>query len=97
MTGDHAPIHVAQLGHDEPLFRALYDDENSLNRTTIELDNWKSSPERWDKRFNNEALIQGIHDAQKLQWQEIGSLRSDRLLGTTAPEGYEINWVYDEE
>ena len=90
LTGDHAPIHVAQLGHDEPLFRALYDDERSLDRTTIRLDNWKSSPERWEKRFNKGELPRGTHETHR-----IAALRSNPV-GSHAPDGRVINWVYDE-
>jgi len=90
LTGDHAPIHVAQLGHDEPLFRSLYNDEKSLDRTTINLDNWKSSPERWEKRFNKDTLLQGIHEAHR-----IATLRSNPV-GSRAPDGRAISWVYDE-
>lgn len=51
-TGDHAPIHHAQLGHDEPLFRSRYSDPNWREKNLdISLDNWKRVPSVWDRRF----------------------------------------------
>ena len=51
ITGDHAPVHYAHTEHDEPLFRNIYNDASSLGRIEIALDNWKSSPEVWKRRF----------------------------------------------
>jgi hypothetical protein len=51
ITGDHAPVHYAHIEHDEPLFRNIYNDASSLGRIEIALDNWKSSPEVWKRRF----------------------------------------------
>ena len=52
-TGDHAPIHHAQLGDDEPLFQQRYRDpswkEKVLNH--ININNWKKSDSVWNKRF----------------------------------------------
>ena len=64
MTGDHAPVHVAHLGYDEPLFRKIYNDERSLGRVNIPMDNWKRSPEKWDVRFDVNALLRGIRHVQ---------------------------------
>jgi hypothetical protein len=50
-SGDHAPMHYAQLDHDEPLFRSIYSDPNCVNRIKIDINNWKNSPERWVRRF----------------------------------------------
>ena len=50
-SGDHAPVHYAHIGHDEPLFRRIYNDPNSVSRIKIDLDNWKQSPEVWKRRF----------------------------------------------
>ena len=49
--GDHGPVHDAQVEHDEILFRKIYRDENEKERKIIPLDNWKSSPEKWTRRF----------------------------------------------
>jgi hypothetical protein len=49
--GDHGPIHDAQVDFDEPMFRKIYNDPKSVERVSIDLDNWKKSPERWVRRF----------------------------------------------
>lgn len=50
-AGDHAPIHDGQTEHDMPLFLEIWKRPESSNRTTIELDNWKHYPARWERRF----------------------------------------------
>ena len=52
-TGDHAPIHYAHITNDEPLFRKIYNSSDCMERTEIELNNWKNSPDVWKRRFNN--------------------------------------------
>lgn len=49
--GDHGPIHDAQTLHDEPAFRALYNDPQSALRIQIDPRNWERSPARWARRF----------------------------------------------
>lgn len=49
LTGDHAPIHIAQIKCDEPTFRALYNIPHE--RIKIPLDNWKETDEVWKGRF----------------------------------------------
>jgi len=51
--GDHGPVHDAQVEHDEILFRTIYKSENEKGRCKIPLDNWKTSPEVWTRRFKN--------------------------------------------
>lgn len=52
-SGDHAPIHDAQTHHDEPIFKNLYTNYNcAKDRTYIDIDNWKSCPEVWERRFS---------------------------------------------
>jgi hypothetical protein len=51
--GDHGPIHDAQTEHDEPLFRKMYQDPANHTRTIIELDNWKQSADKWQRRFGS--------------------------------------------
>lgn len=46
-TGDHGPIHYAQIEDDQPLLEKIYAKEN--NRAIINLDNWKDSPEIWER------------------------------------------------
>lgn len=55
LGGDHAPIHIAQTQHDEPLINKIYCDENSIKRTKIDLDNWENTPTRWTRRFGAET------------------------------------------
>jgi len=54
-TGDHKPIHDAQIEHDEGLFNEIYSEKDSINRTNIPLDNWKDAPERWERRFGKKV------------------------------------------
>lgn len=49
--GDHGPIHDAQVDHDEPLFRSIYNEPQSKNRIAIDIENWKQSSARWGRRF----------------------------------------------
>ena len=49
--GDHVPIHDSHVQEDMPLFASIYSDPNVVNRTKIDFDNWKESPEVWDRRF----------------------------------------------
>lgn len=50
-SGDHQPIHDAQVSHDQPLFLSIYNDPSSINRTVIPLDTWEKTPSHWDRRF----------------------------------------------
>ena len=51
-TGDHAPIYDAQTFSDKPKFDEMYSDLNAADsRIHLDLDNWKQSPEVWDRRF----------------------------------------------
>lgn len=51
-SGDHAPIHHAQLDHDQPLYKKIWSKPDCLERIRIDYDNWKQSPDRWKRRFN---------------------------------------------
>lgn len=51
-TGDHGPVHYAQILHDMPLFSKIHNDPNMVDRTCIPLDNWKKVPSVWARRFN---------------------------------------------
>ena len=48
--GDHAPVHYAQVEHDEPLFFSIYFSNLSKDRKIIDINNWKESPEVWTRR-----------------------------------------------
>ena len=49
-SGDHMPIFECQPKHDEPILRERYWDNSSVR--LIKLDNWRSSPPIWSRRFN---------------------------------------------
>ena len=49
--GDHGPVHYSHVQHDEPLFKEIYNNPDSLNRVEIEVDNWEQSPQVWTRRF----------------------------------------------
>jgi hypothetical protein len=51
VTGDHAPIHFAQLENDEPLFRRIYNSPDCQNKINIDINNWKNAENRWKRRF----------------------------------------------
>ncbi len=57
ITGTHAPIHYAQITHDEPVFKQLYNSPESVDRIKIDINNWKRSPERWVRRFGKQGDI----------------------------------------
>ena len=49
-TGDHAPIHYAQLTHDWPSFYNVW---ISPRESSIQLNNWTLYPDVWERRFGN--------------------------------------------
>ena len=51
-TGDHGPIHDAQIEHDTPLYRGMYSNQSCLSRTTIDINNWQNASTIWERRFN---------------------------------------------
>lgn len=53
-TGDHGPIHDAQIEHDEPLLQKIYSRREYERNDFIDLDNWTKSPERWERRFGKD-------------------------------------------
>ncbi len=50
-SGDHGPIHYAQITHDEPLYKQMYNDESCRNRINIDINNWRQSSDKWQRRF----------------------------------------------
>jgi hypothetical protein len=48
-SGDHKTIFEAQTYHDWPIFVEMYKQPN--NRYIIDYDNWKNTPEVWNRRF----------------------------------------------
>lgn len=51
-SGDHGPIHYAQIDHDQPLYKQIYSNPDCVNRIKIPLNNWKEAPSLWERRFN---------------------------------------------
>lgn len=59
ITGDHAPIHNAQISHDEPIFAR--DWRNPNKRGPIDIMNYESYPEVWKTRFTGkEESYEGL-------------------------------------
>lgn len=53
-TGDHKPIHNAQIFHDQPLFNGIYCMPSTyLMRQNISVNNWRNSAEKWAERFKD--------------------------------------------
>lgn len=48
--GDHGPVHDAQTLNDERMFRTRYR-RNMIDRVKIDINNWRLSPSRWERRF----------------------------------------------
>ena len=52
-SGDHAPVHYGHTEHDEPLFRRIYHSPEGKNRVKIDINNWRESPDTWNRRYPN--------------------------------------------
>ena len=50
-TGDHAPIHYAQLEHDQPLYKEIWRSADCADRLKIDFENWREASEIWPRRF----------------------------------------------
>jgi hypothetical protein len=64
-TGDHAPIHDAQLSHDEPLFNEIYSKEGVASTRVIDLYNWTECPSVWARRFGQDQPPKKYEDLPK--------------------------------
>jgi len=53
-SGDHAPMHYAQVEHDEDLYRKLYRDKDYKPVNCLNIWEWKESPAVWTRRFKDE-------------------------------------------
>ena len=55
---DHKPVEIAQLRFDEPLIQSKYRDPDWKEKLLINIDinNWKSFPSVWARRFKMEKL-----------------------------------------
>ena len=49
-TGDHGPIHYAQLEEDEPLLKKMYGNDFCKDRIIIDLNNWEASEPIWKRK-----------------------------------------------
>lgn len=52
VTGDHAPVHYAQLTKDIPNYRNKYS-KDLFPDIVVAVDNWKLQEEIWNRRFND--------------------------------------------
>lgn len=53
VSGDHGPMHYAQIEHDEPLFNRIYRDPNYTTSTHVDINSWRHVPSVWPRRFNS--------------------------------------------
>lgn len=51
-SGDHEPIHNAQLGHDEPIFIEMY--SRNDRQIKIDFDNYLEFNQPWKRRFKKD-------------------------------------------
>ena len=66
ISGDHKPIHDAQISHDKPIFDFIYQNPNAAKeRLHLNLHNWKDSPEIWTRRFDPNNLPTKYEDLLK--------------------------------
>ena len=52
-SGDHGPIHYAQILHDEPLYKHIYGNTQCLQRQFVDVNNWEKCPSKWERRFGS--------------------------------------------
>lgn len=46
---------IGQIDHDQPLFKKIWNTPEAVDRIYIDLENWKDSPEVWERRFNRDG------------------------------------------
>jgi len=51
-SGDHGPIHYAQILHDEPLYQSIYGTPDCKDRNKIDINNHLRVPSVWARRFS---------------------------------------------
>ena len=70
-TGDHAPIHYAMTKRDIPVFVKMYSDRRYYeNRIKIDYDNWKKSPEVWERRLSK-GIVNSYEELCKQEGYKI--------------------------
>ena len=52
-SGDHAPIHHAQLDKDQPRYGSIWQAPEAPDRIKLDIDNWKNVPDVWARRFGD--------------------------------------------
>jgi hypothetical protein len=51
-TGDHGPVHDAQLIHDDPIFKLMYNNKDAAyKRIHLDFSNWRYASPLWERRF----------------------------------------------
>ena len=50
-TGDHGPIHNAQIDHDQPLYRKIYENPDREKVCHLDLFEWTRTEPVWNRRF----------------------------------------------
>jgi hypothetical protein len=60
--GDHGAIHDAMVLHDLAIFREIWGKDN--DRLKIDYDNWKDTPEVWERRFPTK-----VYNSYEELWQ----------------------------
>jgi hypothetical protein len=89
-VGDHAPIHHAQVDHDQPIYRRIWRDASCLKRIKIDFNNWKKADKIWKRRFgdNPSELVfsprEHLQAKQKLL-AEYEAFREQMLESTPKP------------
>ena len=58
-SGDHAPIHNAQINHDQPLYSKIWQQpappwSPASRDLKLDIDNWKNTEDIWIRRFGEE-------------------------------------------
>lgn len=53
---DHAPVHFAQLQHDQPYYASVWRSSSCLDRK-VKFDNWKDVEKVWTRRFSGEPQV----------------------------------------
>ena len=51
--GDHAPVHHAQIDHDQPLYEEIWQQATAPDRIKIDINNWEEHPDLWERRFGD--------------------------------------------
>ena len=49
-AGDHAPVHHAQIDHDQPLYEEIWQQATAPDRIRIDINNWENCPDLWKRR-----------------------------------------------